>query len=120
MSELDRNIIWAVKNGDVEEVKTLVAKGADVNAIEVAGRRPIHFAADCGQLEVLEFLLNVGANIDAIDVHGFTALLSAVSEGHIDCVKLLLSKGANKTGKSPEGKNYFELAESGEMQDLLK
>ncbi|XP_067855239.1 myotrophin [Heptranchias perlo] len=94
--------------------------GVDVNKIQLAGRKAIHFAADCGQLEVLEFLIHIGAEINAPDVHGFTALLSAIYEGHLECVKLLVSKGADKTAKSPEGMSYLEVAESPEMRELLK
>uniref|UniRef100_UPI00398F700D myotrophin n=1 Tax=Pristiophorus japonicus TaxID=55135 RepID=UPI00398F700D len=120
MSESDMNIIWAVRNGDVEEVKNLVEKGVDVNKVQLAGRRAIHFAADCGQCEVLEFLIHMGAEINAPDKHGITALLSAFYEGHLECVKLLVSKGADKTVKGPDGKSYLELAGSPEMRELLK
>ncbi|XP_078062782.1 myotrophin isoform X1 [Mustelus asterias] len=64
----------------------------DVTKVEVAGRKAIHFAADCGQHDVLEFLIHMGAEINAPDKYGYTALLSAIYEGHVDCVKLLVSK----------------------------
>ncbi|XP_078062783.1 myotrophin isoform X2 [Mustelus asterias] len=92
----------------------------DVTKVEVAGRKAIHFAADCGQHDVLEFLIHMGAEINAPDKYGYTALLSAIYEGHVDCVKLLVSKGANKTGKCPDGKSYSEIAETAEMRELLK
>lgn len=120
MSEADLQVIWAIKNGDVDEVKSFVDRGVDVTKVEVAGRKAIHFAADCGQLDVLEFLIHMGAEINAPDRHGYTALLSAIYEGHADCVKLLVSKGANKTGKCPDGKSYSEIAETPEMRELLK
>ncbi|XP_043565374.1 myotrophin [Chiloscyllium plagiosum] len=120
MSDANYNVIWAIKNGDVEAVKNFVEQGIDVTKLEVAGRRAIHFAADCGQLEVLEFLIRLGAEINVPDIHGYTALLSAIYEGHLECVKFLLSKGANKTGKCPDGMSYLEVAESPEMKELLK
>lgn len=114
------NVIWAVKNGDLEEVKSFIAQGIDVNKIEVAGRKPIHCAADCGQHEVLEYLIHAGAEINVPDVHGFTPLLSAIHEGHSECVKLLVAKGADITAKCPDGKTLLEVAGSQEIRDLLK
>uniref|UniRef100_A0ABI7WJ60 Myotrophin n=1 Tax=Felis catus TaxID=9685 RepID=A0ABI7WJ60_FELCA len=89
----DKEFMWALKNGDLDEVKDYVAKGEDVNRTLEGGRKPLHYAADCGQLEILEFLLLKGADINAPDKHHITPLLSAVYEGHVSCVKLLLSKG---------------------------
>uniref|UniRef100_A0A7M4FPC6 Myotrophin n=1 Tax=Crocodylus porosus TaxID=8502 RepID=A0A7M4FPC6_CROPO len=88
----DKEFMWALKNGDLDEVKDYVAKGEDVNRTLEGGRKPLHYAADCGQLEILEFLLLKGADINAPDKHNITPLLSAVYEGHVSCVKLLLSK----------------------------
>uniref|UniRef100_A0A7N4PTU5 Myotrophin n=1 Tax=Sarcophilus harrisii TaxID=9305 RepID=A0A7N4PTU5_SARHA len=88
----DKEFMWALKNGDLDEVKDYVAKGEDVNRTLEGGRKPLHYAADCGQLEILEFLLLKGADINAPDKHHITPLLSAVYEGHVSCVKLLLSK----------------------------
>ncbi|XP_078272587.1 myotrophin [Rhinoraja longicauda] len=115
------DVIWAVKNGDLEEVKSCLAQqGADVNKILVAGRKPIHFAADCGQHEVLEYLIRAGAEINVPDVYGITALLSAINEEHLECVKLLVAKGADKRGKTPDGISYMEVAKSPEIRELLK
>nr|XP_028602519.1 myotrophin-like [Podarcis muralis] len=97
----DKEFMWALKNGDLDEVKDYVAKGEDVNRTLEGGRKPLHYAADCGQLEILEFLLLKGADMNAPDKHNITPLLSAVYEGHVSCVKLLLSKVRN--GDLPGG-----------------
>ncbi len=50
------DLVWAVKNGDMDKVKEMAdAAGFDVNAHLDGGRAPMHFAADYGQLEVLKF-----------------------------------------------------------------
>lgn len=57
-------IVWAIKNGDLDQVKSLsVAEPFDVNA-EMIQRFPLHIAADYGQADVLTFLLEKGANVD--------------------------------------------------------
>uniref|UniRef100_A0A096MWD2 Myotrophin n=1 Tax=Papio anubis TaxID=9555 RepID=A0A096MWD2_PAPAN len=110
--------MWALKNGDLDEVKDYVAKGEDVNRTLEGGRKPLHYAADCGQLEILEFLLLKGADINAPDKHHITPLLSAVYEGHVSCVKLLLSKGADKTVKGPDGLTAFEATDNQAIKAL--
>uniref|UniRef100_G1SPD1 Myotrophin n=1 Tax=Oryctolagus cuniculus TaxID=9986 RepID=G1SPD1_RABIT len=116
----DKEFMWALKNGDLDEVKDYVAKGEDVNRTLEGGRKPLHYAADCGQLEILEFLLLKGADINAPDKHHITPLLSAVYEGHVSCVKLLLSKGADKTVKGPDGLTALEATDNQAIKALLQ
>lgn len=55
-------ILWAIKNGDLDQVKELIEqKNVDVNQ-EITTRFPIHYAADYGQVDVLEYLLKRGAD----------------------------------------------------------
>ncbi|XP_077091342.1 myotrophin isoform X2 [Siphateles boraxobius] len=116
----DKELMWALKNGDLDEVKTLLVKAEDVNRTLEGGRKPLHYAADCGQNEMLEFLLSKGADVNAPDKHGITPLLSATYEGHVTCVKILLEKGADKERKGPDGLSAFEAAESEAIKALLK
>ncbi|CAM1307958.1 Uncharacterised protein g4722 [Pycnogonum litorale] len=114
------DLIWSVKNGDLDQVREHIeSNGADVNS-ELNGRQPIHYAADYGQAEVIEYLIQKGANINAKDRHGITALLAAIYEGHTDCVKILLKKGASKEELAPDGSTYFDAAEKIEIKQLLK
>ncbi|XP_067655210.1 myotrophin-like [Haliotis asinina] len=118
-SELSKSFLWSVKNGDVAEVKNLLAKEKCLSTQQISGRSPIHFAADYGQNEVVELLVDNGAGIDVQDIYGITPLLSAIFEGHKDTVALLLKKGAKKNGKAPDGKSYLECAETDEIKSLL-
>ncbi|XP_046383304.1 myotrophin [Ischnura elegans] len=116
MSEL----VWGIKNGDLDQVRDIIEnKAIDVN-MEVDGRPPIHYAADYGQSDVMQYLITKGANVNAQDKHGISALLAAIWEGHTDCVKILLDKGASKEGKTPDGTSYLEAAEKDEIKLLLK
>ena len=65
---LDEQLIGAAKSGDLAAVKTLLAKGADVNAKDGDGLTALIAAAGEGQLEVVRLLLNKGA--DANKDHG--------------------------------------------------
>lgn len=60
----DDRIMWAIKNGDLDQVKEIIEeKQFNVN-LEIAGRYPIHYAADYGQTDVLNYLLSKGADVD--------------------------------------------------------
>jgi ankyrin repeat protein len=114
------DLAWAVKNGDMDQVKELVeGKGVDVNAA-IDGRLPLHYASDYGQLEVLQYLISKGAKIDSPDKHGISPLLAAIWEGHTSCVMFLVEKGASKSGTAPDGSSYVEAAEKEEIKALLR
>eukprot|EP00092_Neocalanus_flemingeri_P038766 GFUD01042208.1.p1 GENE.GFUD01042208.1~~GFUD01042208.1.p1 ORF type:complete len:135 (+),score=48.03 GFUD01042208.1:211-615(+) len=132
------DLAWAVKNGDLDQVKELVEakvgpivpgiiltnhtgilQGVDINQ-QIDGRLPLHYASDYGQLEVLKFLCSKGAQINAADKHGISPLLAAIWEGHTSCVQFLLEKGASKSGTAPDGSSYVEAAEKDEIKALLR
>jgi uncharacterized membrane protein YvbJ len=45
-------LLEAIKNGDVNSVNALIAKGTDVNAADRSGITPLIYAAKIGQSEV--------------------------------------------------------------------
>lgn len=64
MTQNDDSIIWAIKNGDLEQVKELIEQnGFNVNQ-EITTRSPIHYAADYGQSDVLKYLITKGADVN--------------------------------------------------------
>ncbi|XP_058986067.1 myotrophin isoform X1 [Musca domestica] len=86
------DIIWSIKNGELDQVQSVFAEKSSAVNSEYNGRYPIHYAADYGQHEVLEYLISMGAKLDVKDKHGITPLLAAIWEGHTQCVKLLLER----------------------------
>jgi predicted LPLAT superfamily acyltransferase len=55
---INDELIAAVKRGDVEAVKSLIVRGANVNTRTNYGATALHFAADRGHLEVIKVLEN--------------------------------------------------------------
>ena len=49
----------AVARGDLGDVAPLVAKGANVNAVNESGNTPLHWAAGRGHAAIVEFLTPV-------------------------------------------------------------
>jgi ankyrin repeat protein len=114
------DLVWAIKNGDLDRVRELVESGNhDVNAA-VDGRCPLHFAADYGQVEVIEYLVGRKADMESKDKHGISVILAAIWEGHTKCVKFLVEKGCSKTGSAPDGTSYLDAAEKDDIRAILK
>ncbi|XP_005806956.1 myotrophin-like [Xiphophorus maculatus] len=111
-------VIWALKNGEVNEVQGVLKTGEDVNQ-SLEGRKPLHYAADFGQVDMIKYLLHKGADVNATDKHGLTPLMYACFEDHKECAKILLEKGADKHIKSPDGVSAFD-CESDTIRELLK
>ena len=85
----------AAFDGNVEEVKELLKKGANPNVREKDGDTPLHVAARKGSVDVVELLLKHGADPNILDKYGWTPLHNAAREGHVEVVKLLLEHGAD-------------------------
>lgn len=68
----------------------------DINATDLDGRTPLHWAAALGHPKHAGLLLDMGngnVNCDAKDQMGQTPLICAASKGHKDMVELLLDTG---------------------------
>eukprot|EP00955_Chlamydomonas_euryale_P079937 363361-Chlamydomonas_euryale.AAC.2 len=74
---------------------TLIASGAEVDAVDQFGLTPLHEAARFGFKECVAMLLARGAAVDATDARGETALTRAAAWDHAGCVALLLRAGAS-------------------------
>jgi putative aminopeptidase FrvX len=90
----------AAVTNDIGMVKSLIEKGADVDAREgIFLRTALQRAAAVGNKEVAELLLSYGANPNARDSGGLSALHYAATNDHKEMVELLIAKGADVNAK---------------------
>jgi ankyrin repeat protein len=71
----------------------LLGNGARIDAIDLGGSTPLHFAARWGKREVTALLLASGAAVNAKDFSGHTPLHYAASQ-NADVEELLRQHGA--------------------------
>ncbi|KAG2197098.1 hypothetical protein INT46_008699 [Mucor plumbeus] len=113
-------IFSSTSSGNLEKVKDLVERGADVNHRDNAGWAPLHEAALKGQYEIAEYLIQSGA---VINVRGFeddTPLHDACSYGYADCVKLLVESGADVYALNTDKKRPIDLCEDKACIKIVK
>ena len=86
---------WAVRVDDVEMISELIGAGADVNAANRYGLRPLTLAATNASAAAVAALLKAGADPNTVTDGGEPVLMTAARSGSVDVVKLLIGRGAN-------------------------
>jgi GA-binding protein transcription factor beta len=94
VNELGKQLLKAAAEGNVDETKALLNRGALFTA-DWLGTSPLHLAARNNHLEVCEILLKAGISRDARTKVDKTSLHMAASEGHINIVETLLEYGSD-------------------------
>ena len=92
-------ITEAARNGQLAEVRALIAAKANVNAPQVDGATALHWAAEHDDLIMVNTLLAAGADADAKNRVGATPMLAAATNGNAEILAALLAHGANPNGK---------------------
>ncbi len=95
----DLSLHKVAADGDIEQVKLLISKGADVDAKDKLGRTALHFASEKGHAEVAKLLISQGADVNASCITELKPLHYAAMSGDKQTVELLLSKGADVNTK---------------------
>jgi glutaminase len=92
--DLNVDLCWAASEGDVDGLKRLLVRGADVNAADYDGRTALHLAASEGRCKAVSLLLERGAQATAVDRWGNTPEDDARREAHTSVIDLLSHTGA--------------------------
>ena len=96
--QLNQKLLNATEKKNIQKIKVLIEKGADVNAA-------LMFAVNvqCPFINIVKLLIEKGADINTKNEYGSTALITAALESSVDIVKFLIEKGADVNAKNNDG-----------------
>ncbi|OQS07532.1 hypothetical protein THRCLA_20134 [Thraustotheca clavata] len=138
MEELSMVILRASEFGDLEVVKKLLEKNANINHKDDHQQTPMHLVAQNkhdemvelllksgapafkGHEEIVNILLKAGAAINSTDLVLETSKLHSVNNQHIPVVELLLKANAAINAKNKNGWTPLRLAANSGNGVLLK
>jgi uncharacterized protein len=109
-------LMFAALGGHEVLVKSLIAKGADVNK---TGWTPLHYAATKGHISIVRLLLEKHAYIDAESPNKTTPLMMATMYGTAETVKLLVDEGADVMLTNEQNLTALDFATRANRADLI-
>jgi hypothetical protein len=110
----------AAADGDADQVRALLAGGAEVDSVDVEKRTALSLASEAGHSSVVEELLRARAQVDLRDGHGNTALHLASKRAHIEVAERLIEAGADIEARDPDGHRPLMMACFGMSPEMVK
>ena len=101
--ELNAKLLIAAKNGQLQEVRSLISQATDVNVRDEYGWTPLLWAAMNGHTDIVRVLLVSGANPNTRNKYEWTPLMWAAGQGYTEIVRSLLSFGARINAQDRNG-----------------
>ena len=116
----DAPVADAAMRGDVEAVRALIKKGADVKAAQGDGMTALHWAGINRSPDMARLLIGAGADVNApTRIGNHTPLHVAAETGAGDVIKVLADAGANVKAVTSTGVTPLHLAaESGTVDGI--
>ncbi|HKC65506.1 MAG TPA: ankyrin repeat domain-containing protein [Pyrinomonadaceae bacterium] len=120
LQDLNAALTFAVQEGDLNRIRLLIAKGADVNAESSDQWTPPVIAAQGFDMEAVKTLFGQGKTLCTSVGSGWTALMIATIEGHLEVVRVLLEHGARVNAENDQGWTALRFAVSLDDADTLR
>jgi ankyrin repeat protein len=105
-----QTLVDAVRNGNRQAVRSLLAQKADVNTPGVDGSTPLLLAVDADDRETALLLLAAGADARAANRYGVAPLTIAARNGNVALVEALIKAGADANSTTREGETVLMTA----------
>lgn len=114
----------ATRNDNVEQLKILLDKGADINAVSKdRGYSAVMDAVWRKDYEIAKILIEKGADLNIMSSDGQPILVLAVGNGNAKIVKLLIESGADPDIQDSMGMSaraYAKLFKKDELVELIE
>lgn len=108
-----------IEASDPTVIQALVDAGADLEARDIDGSAPIHYAAQNQNVEIIRVLLESGADFTSVQKDGATALHLAALHSTPAVMTELMDAGADVFATDLDGKTAFDYAKRGQTDEAL-
>jgi hypothetical protein len=98
----------AASNGNLDEIRSLLAAGARIDSPDAEGRTPLMRAVEW-HCEAARLLLDEGADLEATDHRGMTPVMHAAQNGHLETLTMLVEAGADLSRTDKAGNTALAL-----------
>ena len=116
----ETSLVDAIKQGNLDAVRALLTRRADVNAGELDGTTPLHWAVRADDSGTVAMLLGAGARADVANRYGITPLWLAATNGNAAMIATLLKAGAQVDAALPSGETALLVAASSGNADAVR
>jgi hypothetical protein len=117
VADYTRYLFYAAYENNVEAMKSLIDRGADINAQdENTGYTPAILALISGKQDAVAYLVNIGADVNIRDNSGNSLLQHALLRQDLNSYKLIL-KVAPKLSKAVIRQSLETMVENGHSQE---
>jgi len=105
--------------GQVEVVRLIVNRGANINIRDANKNTVLHIAAEKGSVDIMKLLLDKGMSVNLTDTEESTPLHLSAQFSNLEATKFLVERGAainntNKYGNTP----LMEAAVNGNLENF--
>lgn len=111
----------ALEEGNLEDLKSYLRKGADINARSSTSWTTLHFAAKGPSLEVTKFILDQNLGVNVKDVKGQSPLHIAAAHGRKNIVEFFVREvGVYVDDLDNSGKTPLHIAAQNGYKDVVE
>lgn len=101
-------LITAIREKEINKVKSLITAGVNVNTKNMYGETPMHFSVLYGTPEIVRYLADRDADVNIGDKDGHTPLYEAAKHDKLEMIDILIEKGA-RINNLVEGKTPMDI-----------
>ena len=100
----------AVRQGNLDAVKSWLANGGQVNAVQADGATALHWAVYAEREGIVDILIDAGADVTIANRAGVTPLILAAENGNAGIMRSLINTGADPNQRLPNGETVLMMA----------